>query len=133
MPLPTRLHVPPPRYGLRIRDDAIVHRGLPARLEIGRLRPPWPVFTPVSTDDLIPRRDALPCECGEQLMRRAPLIERRDQRLHDRRGAVEGPRIAPRLQIMRLGQMPVALPRGLVLVQAEADAQRHALHPFLKA
>ena len=41
-------------------------------------------------------------------MRTLASIERRDQRLNDRYGAVVGAGIAPGLQEVRLGDMPVA-------------------------
>ena len=61
-------------------------------------------------------------------MGRPALVERLDQRLHDRGRAVEGAGVAPRFQVVGLGQMPVALPRRFVLVEAQMDAQRHLLH-----
>ena len=63
----------------------------------------------------------------DDLVRRARVIERRDHRLDDGRGAVDRARIAPAFQRMRQRQMPLAEPRGLVGMQPGMDAVRHAL------
>ena len=54
-----------------------------------------------------------------------PRVERRDQRLDDRRGAVVPARIAPRLEEMRLRNLPLAAFRGLVEELREVDARLH--------
>src|SRR5215510_16533534 len=63
-------------------------------------------------------------------MRRLTFVERRDQRLDDRRRAVVSARVAPRLQVMRFGNMPVTKLRCLVMKQAEVDARLDLRHPL---
>ena len=58
-------------------------------------------------------------------MRGLATIQRRDQRLNDARRSVSGARIAPRFQVMRFRNMPVAQRRGFIVVEAEMDAQSH--------
>ena len=57
-------------------------------------------------------------------MGRLAVIERGDERLDDRGGAVEGPSVPPGLQEVGLGDVPVAMLRGLVLVRPEADREQ---------
>ena len=61
-------------------------------------------------------------------MRRAPVVERRDQRLDDRDRAVVRARVAPRLEVVRLGDVPVHVHRRLVVVRREVRAERHLVH-----
>ena len=56
-------------------------------------------------------------------------IERRDERLEERDRPVDGARVAPGLEGMGLGHLPVTALGGLVVVEAEMDAQRHLVHP----
>src|SRR5215510_13962172 len=66
-------------------------------------------------------------------MHRLAFVERRDQRLDDRHRAVVSARVAPRLQVMRFGNMPVTELRRLVVKQAEVNTRldlRHALGEF---
>ena len=58
-------------------------------------------------------------------MGRFAVVQGRDQRLEDRRGAVIGAQIAPLLQRVRLGDVPGATRRRLVLVLPEPDSQPH--------
>ena len=44
---------------------------------------------------------------GENLVGRVRVVERRDERLHQRDGAVVRARIAPRLERVRVGDVPV--------------------------
>ncbi len=56
---------------------------------------------------------------------RERVVERRDQRLHERDGAVDGAQVAPALERVRGRQVPVAALGRLVEVEAVMDAQRH--------
>ena len=66
-------------------------------------------------------------EYCKDLMRRYPIKERRDQGLHNRDRAVEGPRVTPTLQLMRLRNVPVALGGSLVIIESQVDAQGNLL------
>jgi len=57
-------------------------------------------------------------ERGEHLMHGLAAIERRDQWLHDRDGTIVSTDVAPRLEIVRFGDVPVALCGSLVFVEA---------------
>src|SRR5262245_50996345 len=56
------------------------------------------------------------------------MIERLDERLHYRYRPIEGTDIAPSLQIMSLRQVPVALARRFILVEAQVHAKSNFLH-----
>ena len=60
-------------------------------------------------------------------MRRTAAVERRDQRLDDRNRSVVGANVTPGLEEVRLGDVPVTLCGGLVVVEAEVGTQRHLL------
>ena len=63
-------------------------------------------------------------ERGEEIVRRLTLVERLDQRLHQRDGAVERSRIPPAFERMCLRDVPVAERRGLVNVRRVIDDER---------
>ena len=52
------------------------------------------------------------------------VIKRRCERLNDRCGTVEGPRVAPTFEIMLCGDMPVAILRRLIGVSTQMNAKR---------
>ena len=58
-------------------------------------------------------------EHGKDLDRTAAVEQRLDQRLHDAHGGVERTGVAPRFKVVRPREVPVAMLRGLVLVQAQ--------------
>ena len=60
-------------------------------------------------------------------MRRLAVVQRGDQGLNDRSGAVEGPGIAPGFEEVSLGNVPGADLGGLVHVQAKPDRERDLL------
>ena len=62
---------------------------------------------------------------GQHLVRRLTAVQRRDERLDDRHGAIVGPDVAPGFQEVRLGYVPLAHLRGLVFIQADMRADRH--------
>ena len=64
-------------------------------------------------------------ERRQDFVRRLAAVERRDERLNDRDGAVVGPHVAPHLEVVRLGDVPLALLGGLVFVQTDVGAQPH--------
>ncbi len=99
-----------------VRHDAVVQPAPPRRVVL--------VDLPVLADDVVGRALGPIGQRRQHFVRRLAAVERRDQRLHDRRGAVEAARVAPRLEEMRLGNLPVAALRRLVVVEAEVRAQR---------
>ena len=70
----------------------------------------------------IRRRIDRPSNIVDDLMLSADAVERRDHRLDDGDGAVDGPGVAPAFQRMRQRQMPGAERRGLVAVKAGMEA-----------
>jgi len=66
-------------------------------------------------------RDGQAGEAGQNFQVSDAAEQRFDQGLHRHERAVERAGVAPRLEVMRLGQMPMAEQRGLVLVAAEPD------------
>jgi hypothetical protein len=81
-------------------DDAVVDRGLPERLEVAGRLPALPVLAPVVAHGLVTGGLEPAADDGQDLVGGAALVKRLDERLHDRSGAVERPRIAPRLQVV---------------------------------
>ncbi len=112
----------------RVRDDAVVHGCLPELLEIPCADVMLPMLPPGGADAFIAGRHLIVRQYRQHLVSRAALVKRLDQRLGDGGGAVEGTRVAPGFQVMRFGQMPVALPRRLILKKAQMNAKRHFLH-----
>ncbi len=86
-----------------------------------------PVRLPEALDDL-ERGLGLAGERGDHFVRRTALVERLDQRLAHRHRAVGGAGVAPRLEVVRLRDVPLAVDGGLVAVQAEMDGERHLAH-----
>ena len=114
---PPSAHLPGGQRG--VRDQSVVERGLPERLEISAR-----VFSPpVVLHDVVGRAARLAEHHGEDLVRGAPVIKRRDQRLDDAHGAVVSARIAPGFEVMSFRNVPVAELRGLVVLQAEMNSQ----------
>jgi len=66
-------------------------------------------------------------------VRRDAVVERRDERLHDAGGAVEGPSVAPVLHEVRGREVPRSERGGLVVVQREVHRHRHARHDAAEA
>jgi hypothetical protein len=91
----------------------------PGVLEAGAGQHPVPVVF----DDVVARLLGLIRERREQLVGRLAAEEWRDERLQDRDGAVVRARVAPGLERVRRRDVPVAEARGLVVVEAEVDAQ----------
>ena len=72
-------------------------------------------------------------QAGNQFVRGLSVVKWRNQRLHDGGRAVVGAKVAPRLQEMRLGQMPLAARAGLVFVQAQVRGKGHFGDLFVEA
>ncbi len=85
---------------------------------------------PVVLDDLHRPAITLRREQCQHLLRRPPLVERGDQRLHQRDGAVVGAVVSPALERVRRRQIPVRERRGLVDVLAVVGDERHLRHPL---
>src|SRR5258708_19698012 len=77
---------------------------------------------PVVLDNLKPRSVRLPVEQRNQFMRALAVVERGNQRLDNAHRTVVGASVAPLLQIVGLGDVPVAKFAGLVVVQTKVYA-----------
>ena len=97
-----------------------MERTAPERLEVGRLRD----LPPAGAQDLPPRPRWIVEEGRQEFVRRPAVVQRLDERLHDRDRPVERPRVPPGLERVRLGDVPLAVLGGLVLLQTETEAQR---------
>src|SRR6185503_19675760 len=84
---------------------------------------------PVAADDVVARgrRGRALIQERDDLVRRAPVVERRDERLHDRRRAVPGPRVAPGLERVRRRHVPAAFLGGLVVEETQKGRERYTL------
>ncbi len=102
-------------------DEAPAQTLGPEGLEVAPADPGLPGCAQQGMAGLV--RAAEPCQ---KLMHGARVIQRRYRRLHQRGRAVEGASIAPLLEGVAARQVPAAMPRGLVTVRAEMQAQRHA-------
>ena len=58
-------------------------------------------------------------------MRRTPAVERFNERLANRRGAIEGARITPRFQGVRLWDVPDATRRSFIGIKTEMGSKRN--------
>ena len=88
---------------------------------------------PVALDDLVTAALRLIGEHLQNLDGGARRIQRLDQRLLNGDRAVEGARIAPGFQVVRLRQVPLADLGGLVVVQAQVDAHAGLVDPVAHA
>ena len=106
------------------RDDAFAQRAAPELVEIRllRVRPP-PIANHVAHRQ---RRDRE--QHRDELVGRQSVMQWRDERLHQARGAVMPARIAPLLEEMGLRHMPGACLRCFVLFQREVQRERNAPH-----
>ena len=77
---------------------------------------------PVVLDDRVAAASG--CDVNAPALRTpTSLVQRRDERLDDRHGAVVRARVAPAFERMRVRNVPVAQVRGLVGVEAVIDRQ----------
>src|SRR5262249_34194474 len=97
----------------RIRYQAVVECRAPEAFEIL----PVVLALPVVTHNGIARARGLPQESHQQFVCRFAAVERGNQRLHDGYRAIVCPRITPRFQVVRLGNMPVTQGRSLVFIK----------------
>jgi hypothetical protein len=74
---------------------------------------------PVLAHDVVPGPLRAVAHRREELVRGLAAVERRDQRLDDRGGAVVGARVAPGFEEMRFRDLPLAQRRRLIVVEAE--------------
>src|SRR5258708_17682846 len=63
---------------------------------------------------------------GQDLACGLSAIQRLDLWLDETNRAVIGAKIAPRFERMRFGEVPLARGRGLVFIETEVRAERHA-------
>ncbi len=88
---------------------------------------------PEVANDLEPAAIGLRGEHADELVLRAPLVEWRDQRLHEGDGALEGTRIPPAFEGVRRRNVPVAEHCRLVHLGGEIDAQIDLRQPLGEA
>ena len=112
------------RRKCRVRDDAVVERLAPRELRVA----PRKLSAPEGLDDVVSRPIRLVREGREQLVGGLARKERSDERLKNRDRAVDGARVAPRLEVVGRRDVPVAHPRGLVVVEAPVDPERDLAH-----
>ena len=108
-----------------------MQRPLPERLEVAaRVLP-----SPVVAHEVVGRARGIAATGtrGKELVQGLAVVERRDQRLDDRRRAIVGAHIAPGFEIVRGGHVPMAEPRRLVVVEAEPDPQADLVEPLGEA
>ncbi len=109
----------------RAGHEPVVQRLAPELVE-GRGVLQAAALLPVGAEDVgarLPR--LLGHERADHLVGRPSAVERRDQRLNDGDDAVGRARVAPRFQVVRGRDVPLAERRGLVPVQAVMDRQPH--------
>ncbi len=87
---------------------------------------------PALVDGVVPRPLGCVGERGDDFESRLAVVERLDERLHDGRGAVVRPLVAPRLEVVRLGNLPVAARGRLAGDEAQVHAQRHGVHRLVE-
>ena len=104
----------------------------PGRVEVGLARRRL-LGTPEVAHDVVAGALWTIAHGRQKLVRRLAAVQRRDERLHDRRGPVEGARVAPALEKMRLGDVPLAQRRRLVVVQAQLNTERDVVHRVSKS
>ena len=103
----------------RAVDDTFAQRRLQERREIAAT-----LRVPVRIDEVASAARDVAGKRGEQLERRFAVVERRDAWLLQRDAAVEAAQVAPALERVRRGDLPLAGARRLVDVQPVVDAKR---------
>src|SRR5690606_6664223 len=78
---------------------------------------------PVCADDVVTGCVGCPEHGSQQFVLALAAVERQYQGLGDGDGAVEGARVAPGFEEVRLRDVPVAQEAGLVAVKAEVSAE----------
>src|SRR5664280_1864444 len=109
-------------------DEPVVKRLAEKSVEAVRV-----LLLPVCPEQVEPFRGRLPERRREHLERRLPAVERLEERLEDRDGAVESARIAPGFELVRLVHVPRAVLARLVVVEPEARAESDLLQPLDEA
>src|SRR5208282_5716241 len=109
----------------RAADDPVIQPFAPANID-GSVKMSGS-FGPEGAHGIVGGHSGLVAEGGQDVMGRTSVIERRDQRLNNGRGAVVSASIAPRFQVMRFGNMPVAIGGSLVEVRAKVNSSGNAL------
>jgi hypothetical protein len=111
----------------RAGDEPVVHDPAPEGLRVAEGFPvdapdvPAAAIVgarPVVLDDVVRAAVGLGGEDAEHLVGRAPLVERRDERLRERHRAVERAGVPPALERVRRRDVPVRQVRGFVHVGA---------------
>ncbi len=124
----------------RPRNVSVVHRPLPdgvrRRERFARRFRNLPAAEsneracPIVLHDLERPASGLAGEGGQHLVRRVSVVQRRDQRLHQRDRPVVGTRVTPALERVRVGDVPVAQGRGFVLIQPVIDHEADLRQAF---
>ncbi len=103
----------------RAFDPAVVQRLAPESVEIGA----GVLFLPVLLNQIVSGETRLAGENRDDFVRGLAAIQRLDQRLNDAHCAVIGAGIAPRFEIVRFGNVPLAKFGGLVAMRTETNLQ----------
>ena len=112
-------------------DQSIVQPLAPAALEVmedrrrrlsGQARR-LSSIAPIRAHGVVGRLIHAADQRAEDFVRGAAVVERGDQRLDDRHRPVVRPRVAPTLQRMHLGDVPMRQHRRLVVVRAQVRAE----------
>ena len=80
---------------------------------------------PVLSNDFVGRAFRPVAQRGDHFVGGSAAVERCDQRLNDRRGAVVAAHIAPLFEEVRFRNLPMTQRRRLIVVQPESNAQLH--------
>ena len=115
------------RWKRRACDDAIIQRFPPELFEIGRgIRGLQAV-----AQHFVIRDSRFVSESCERFTRGMRVIERRDQRLNHAERTVESARVAPGLEVVRFGDVPIAEFGSLVKMRADVNGILDGLPIFL--
>src|SRR5207248_4604732 len=100
-----------------LRRAIVRLRGSAARLKGSR----YILLTPEFADDVVRGSFRAIAQRREDFVRRAAAVERSDERLHDRNGALVRARVAPRFEKVGFRNVPVTQGRRLIVVLREMD------------
>src|SRR5512133_1178190 len=85
---------------------------------------------PVISDDIVAGSACSPEEESEDFVWRDAIEERSNQRLHDGYRTIERPGVAPCLQRMGLGKMPMGLGCCFIVIHSQVNAEPDVVERF---
>src|SRR5580658_5519639 len=112
-----------------IGDQAVVYRPPPPSFEIAAFM----LIRPVALDDFLAAAQRHVGKHRQNFVGGTSAIKRLNQRLLQGNGTVESAPIAPRFQVMRFGEPPLADFRSLVFVKTEVHADGSFAEPLFHA